>query len=83
MSLGINLHVPSCLKLDSKQLNALNKFMLDNSSIPSKMDETCVVTSPISFYIRETGVATSIIAEYKDKKINLTLDDDGNLCSEV
>ena len=69
--------VPSCVRLDEKQLALLDNWY---NTLPVPEDfEDCCCTSFVKFEITRSGIGDIIIAKAFGKSIHLEYDDDGVL----
>lgn len=82
--MSISNMVPSCLNLEDRQIKALELFIQKNpltkEEVIINLEESCVIEYGLSFYISQNGLGTDIIATYGENKINLSFDDDNELC---
>ena len=77
--------IPSCIKLDPRSAAKLARWV-EHLRKPqfaerneAQFEEDCVVTSPITFHIYETGIGTIITATAFDEEVNLSIEDDNEL----
>jgi len=78
--------IPSCLKLESRQIAALKKW---RDSFPrqtiEEMEENyggMTITCDTWFELRSTGLGDDIIAHCGDRKINIGIDDNNELACD-
>lgn len=73
--------VPSCLKLDEKQREALDKWS-SQFPYPEEDESDCCGTGH-TFEVTGSGIGDTIVVRHAGRKFNVGYDDDGIILGEI
>ena len=73
--------IPSCLKLDEKQIEALQNWFSQFEYDEDKIEDCCGTGH--TFHVSGSGIGDSILVEHGGRKFDVGYDDGGEIVGEI